>query len=229
MKKVSNGASLISRLLNGAGKNAPERDTHQLFTKHASSGEMEVVFQSGGVAYYRFSNEQRIPAFRAMAARDVFQELEFKTSREMATAYIDAAVEQLNAGELAKAGALLTMFRERMDYITNIDLLYKLASVLYLDNSENPEDYDAVYNYEKIQRWKREKDVEAFFLQTPIIEYLPFSDLQQIGLKRFTELQRSEDARQSQTLLRTLSPVEQNDATRAALHSLMEAWGSSPH
>jgi cell shape-determining protein MreC len=52
---------------------------------------------------------------------------------------------------------------ERLEFIYDTDLVYKLASVVYFDEKENPEDYDWTYNQKKIDKWKKDKSINDFF------------------------------------------------------------------
>jgi hypothetical protein len=181
------------------------RPAAQGFATHAVKGEVEPVFESGGVTYYRFANEQRIPALRAMAALDVYEELEYKVTKEHLTLHFQAVQEAVDKGELGRIAVLTEIMQQRLGWITHIDLVYKLASVLYFDISENPESYDQVYNAQKIASWKADNEVGAFFLTTPIIELTPFSDILETDLQRFTDLQRSLDLSHLKALSLSLS------------------------
>lgn len=54
------------------------------------------------------------------------------------------------------------------------ELLYKLASVTFIDETESPYVYDAVHAQRKIEFWKKHKSVTDFFLQIPLQRLIPY-------------------------------------------------------
>jgi hypothetical protein len=185
------------------------------FSRFASSGEIEEIFESGPEKgpkkkYFCFVDEMRIPAKRAFAAKDIYQEFEYRTNKDMLLGFCKSVYELCDEGSLTKVAALTGELEKRLGYVTHIDLLYKLASVLYFDETENPEDYDQAYNFKKIQNWQQDEDVAAFFLKTPLIEYLPFSTLSNIDLAAFTNGQREEEKQHLIMLSRILSKNPEN-------------------
>lgn len=205
-------------------KNSKELPHHENFSRHLGLGEVELCFTdaNGPYSYFRMVNEQRIPAMRAFAAKDVFQELEFKVDKRMLSAYFEAVKDAANAGKLGHIYLITEEIQERSEYITHIDLLYKVASVLYFDQTENPYTYDPVYGYEKINRWKSDRSINDFFLETPINEYLPFSDLSKIDLAYYTRAQVQKDVKLAKAILKTLSETNKTGETGKELQSLME-------
>jgi hypothetical protein len=75
--------------------------------------------------------------------------------------------------ELTRIRAANDQLKQRLDWVVVPDQVYKLASIVYFDASESPTHYEIGYAREKIARWKAE-DVDAFFLQKPIQELIPF-------------------------------------------------------
>jgi hypothetical protein len=200
----------------------PAMPVNPNFAKHASGLDMEVAFESGGTKYFRFINEQRIPAMRAFAAKDVFGELQFRTTDEMHTSFLDAIMTAAENGKLGEVYELAHILKERKNNVTHVGLLYKLASVLYLDQSEDPQDYDPAYAYLKIQKWQADRDVNAFFLETPIIEYLPFSDLSKIDFNHFSKLERKIDLSHLTALSKSLQRGRASSESLTYLASQME-------
>jgi hypothetical protein len=58
--------------------------------------------------------------------------------------------------------------------ITDADLIYKLASVVFFDKSESPTHYEHGYNQKKIEHWKKKASMYDFFLQMPVQQLVPF-------------------------------------------------------
>jgi len=190
-----------------SGFKKPAKDPVNRFHHFNKTGQLIKAFESGGMQYYMFADEMRVPAKRAFAALDVYQELQFKTTREHLAAHYAAIKELANKGELGKIYVLTEEMEQRINYVTHIDILYKLAAVLYFDENENPEDFDMQYAMLKISKWQQDNDIAGFFLKTPIADYLPFSDFSNLNLNTFTQNQRKIELSQLQAILQNL-PAE---------------------
>lgn len=152
--------------------------------------EVEECFASGGVKYFKFVNEFKIPYGRAMAACDIYRELQDMTdSKYHKTAY-QMIIEHLRAGRNDYASIICHNSLERMDNICNADLMYKLASVMYFDVSENPYSYDYEYAERKIKKWKKDNKIDTFFLKIPLSDLMPSFDGSTISLESYTKAQR---------------------------------------
>ncbi len=188
---------------------------YKLNTEH----ETELCFESGGIEYYKFVNEFKIPYLRAMAAMDIYAELDQKTDSKYIKLAFETIVEFLKKGDNINAGRVAINSIERMDNITNMDIAYKLASVLYIDRFENPYDYDYEYNDKKIAKWKKEKDIEGFFLKMPLIDYLPSFDGLAMSMNQYTGGQRKELIRILKSHLSALSEKSKNSELISTLKS----------
>lgn len=153
---------------------------------------IQFVFECEGVKYYKFTNELNMPVDRALSASDVYAEMELKVDSEFITSHCKAINEALNKGKLTDVAMLNQILERKIKAITNIDLMYKLASVLYFSENENPNVYDYAIAKTKIQSWKRQKDIHAFFLQMPIKDFLPSFNTSEMNLQLYTLLQRKE-------------------------------------
>ena len=154
--------------------------------------EIEHIFSCGGIKYFKFVDEFNIPYGRAMAALDINREIEEMTdSKYHKTAY-NVIIEYLREGKNDLAAIACHNSLQRMDNICNADLMYKLASVLYFDASENPYAYNYEYAERKIKKWKADKKIDAFFLKTPLNAYLPSFDGSPMNIQSYTVAQRKE-------------------------------------
>lgn len=128
------------------------------------------AFISGGVQYFEFDDPFNAPCLRALTALDFYEEFRQRVSLEYLdthTAAVDAILsdpKKINIGDLARINRNL---KERMK-IFNFELAYKLASVVYFDETENPYVYDFKYGQQKIEKWKKDKSIDDFFLQQPL-------------------------------------------------------------
>lgn len=182
--------------------------------------EVEIAFTHQGVEYWKFVNEVNIPAERAFAAMDIYAEFAEKADRDYTISAFKAIEEYLKKGENIKAGIVANAAIERMEHITNIDLLYKLASVLYFDSNENVYAYDAEYNKKKIKAWKETSDIYSFFLKTPLKEYLTYFNGSPLNLKNYTQTQRKEALKMLQFQLVSFSEKEKETVIYSKAKSL---------
>jgi hypothetical protein len=106
-----------------------------------------------------------------------------------------------------------------MNHITNIDLMYKLASVLYIDKKENPYNYDTEYNDKKIKSWQKDKQIDSFFLQMPLSDYLPSFDGLPMNMMEYTKGQREELIQTLKSHLSMLSVKSKDSETILTLKS----------
>lgn len=175
--------------------------------------ETEFVFECGGIAYYKFVNDFNIPIERAFAAMDIYAEYDERCERVYHESAYKAIIECIKKVEVGKIFVICENALERMQHITNIDLVYKLASVLYFDKFENPYQYDVAYNQKKIAAWKAEKDIDSFFFGLPIRELIPSFTGLEIDISTYTNLQRKEVLKKLQFQLMQFSPEEKRTDT----------------
>lgn len=146
------------------------------------------AFTCGGVVYYQFDDIFNVPFERALTALDFYEELRMRTSRDLLLLHVTAVDEQLNKGKLTEVAKLNQQLKERLEWIIEPDLLYKLASVVFFDDKESPYIYDYKYGQDKIKNWKKESEMNAFFLQTPLIKLVPFLQDCEIDFRAYSKM-----------------------------------------
>lgn len=174
---------------------------HKLFDVKKDHRIVE-AFKLYGVQYYHFEDIFNMCAGRAFCAIDYYQELQMKCTREFLQAHIAASNNKINAaieamtvkaGELnldkvltpLKDNLLLnTQIQERLDMIIDSDTAYKLASVVYFDETESPYGFNYEYAQKKIKAWKKTSAAD-FFLQAPVRDLIPFGDLTKDDLNNY--------------------------------------------
>lgn len=137
----------------------------------------EYAFTSGGTKYYQFADITNLPYMRGMQALDVYRELEMRCSREFLQSFYDAGQKILHDQsqiDVYKLNALFEVLNQRLHMATDVDLMYKLASVAFFDEHENPYTYDQAYAEKKIAKWRKDQGVHDFFMQKPLKELTPF-------------------------------------------------------
>jgi len=183
------------------------------------------AFISGGVQYYEIPGVFNIPYQRGLAAGSIYEEVNMRVTKEYLQGHIAAVLEilsnpqKINILELSK---LYDELDKRINWIASPETIYKLASVVYFDENESPEEYNFKYANEKILRWKKE-GVEAFFLREPIRKFLPHSDLQEKDIPSYIQTAMKVEAKQSESLLHRLFRTHSTKEFYTILKSQAEA------
>jgi hypothetical protein len=190
---------------------------------HALPPNTEVVFEVGGRRFYRYINELEIPVQRALCASDFYTELEQKVEKDYLEVLFEAVLECINANKITDVVILVKEAKSRLTHITHLGLMYKLASVVYIEEGENPETFDIVFAEKKIAFWQEHaKDVDAFFLQMPIGAYIPY--LQELGqsLQSYSQMQAMDIKQTYEHLSQAISGTKSESALKEKLQKLIE-------
>lgn len=153
---------------------------------------IEYAFTCGGTKYYRFADITNLPYERGLMALVAYNELDMRCSRDFLIRYqgaIDDILHQQKI-DIFKIQQLNELLKQRLQMPTDVDLLYKLASICFFDKSENPAVYEPAYAEKKIAKWRKDKGVRDFFMQTPLLELMPFLKSVNTDLDTFSELQK---------------------------------------
>lgn len=183
----------------------------KLFKSHKTPApQMQFAFVSGGKCYYKFTDEMKIPVARALSAQDVYTELNCKVDREYLQMFCKTVLEFCNKGKLTQVAIATNHLQSRLTHIAEIELIYKLASVVYIEENENPFDYDLAFAEQKIKHWKKHEDVDSFFLNKAISEYMPYFNNSPMSIQEYYNAQKAEISHHLDTLLNTLSESNAN-------------------
>jgi hypothetical protein len=137
---------------------------------------LEFAFKCGGVDYFEFVDKNNLPYERGLEALTFYQEMQNGVTNDYIKNY-NAAMSKLlsdpkkiNLNEIIK---LQMRFEERCNFIISKDIIYKVASVAFVDKNEPLTRYDFKANEKKIKNWK-ENAGDSFFLSMPIKKLIPF-------------------------------------------------------
>ena len=113
-----------------------------------------------------------------------------RCTREMLKLHTEAVKALLNSEKINifEINKLNEALKERLEFVISGDTIWKLAAVVYFDETENPYDYDYKYGIEKIKKWKAEQDVAAFFFNSPIQTLIPSLTLSEDDLRTYTKV-----------------------------------------
>lgn len=178
----------------------------------AKAGEHKVIpaFISGGVQYYEFEDPFNAPCLRSLTALDYYEELRQRCSIDYLTKHTEAVEailsdpKKINIGELSRINRNL---KDRLK-IFNFDLAYKLASVVYFDDSESPYVYDFKYGQKKIERWKKDQSIDSFFLQQPLQKLIPYLPQSAESFRTYSQTEQKLQDHYLQCLTSVLSKAE---------------------
>lgn len=168
----------------------------------------EFVFELDGKSYWQVSGGMlNMPYRRGLAASDIYEEVEMRITKEYIQAHVKAVGEMLNDAKKFSIVKLVEFHKEieqRLDWIVSPETIYKLASVLYFDETESPYEYNYKYNMEKIALWKKH-NVADFFLLKPIKKLIPHLELSEQDLVMHIETTMKLERMQAESLLQVLS------------------------
>lgn len=163
---------------------------------------IEYAFTCGGTKYYRFADIANLPYERGLMAADVYNELEMRCDRDFLIKFVDTMEDLLHQQriDIFTINKLNEILKHRLQMTTHVDLLYKLASVVYFDKTENPYVYEPAYAEKKIAKWRKDKGVQDFFMQKPLLELIPSLENVNTDLDTYSAMQKEIELMQSECL-----------------------------
>lgn len=166
------------------------------------------AFIAGGKQYYQFEDQHNLPCFRALKTMTYYNEMKMRVDSDYLERHVKAMKTILtsNKVDIYKINTLNEYMAERLKWIVDVDIVYKLASVVYFDESESPYDYDFAYNQKKIKEWKELMSVNDFFYSAPILNLIPFLKDLDVNLDEFSTV----TAQGKEAMHKTLSDILAN-------------------
>jgi hypothetical protein len=135
------------------------------------------AFSLGGTRYLMYDNSFEVPTGRMFAAMAIYVEMEMRCDKEYLEAHTKAMDKLLNPADrklnITYIAQLNINLRERLELMPLPDFIYKMASVIFFDESESKYSYDFEYNKKKIAAWKKNPDTLDFFLSRLGEELIP--------------------------------------------------------
>lgn len=153
------------------------------------------AFTSGGVDYFEFEDPNALTQGRGFAALNFYKELSMSCTREFLIAHteaIDKIVRNPKNIDVIEIAKLNLQLKERHEMVLDSLTPYKVASVIFFDETEDPYSFDYNYALKKIEKWKKE-NVSSFFLQVPLKSLIPSSLLSEENLENYMKVAREVD------------------------------------
>lgn len=150
---------------------------------------MEYAFTCNGKDYYTWDDINAIPALRALMAYTVTNELTMRVDREYLLEFTKAIDAIINGPAVKKTelSQLNIHLKERLNFIVETELLYKLASIVFIDMNEDAYEYDMAYGQKKINEWKSE-NINVFFSKLRIDKLINYKGLSDIDLQSYSKI-----------------------------------------
>ena len=131
------------------------------------------AFKHGGHTYYQFQDNFKLPTGRAICSLAIYSELQMRCTDEYLRKHCEATDIILNGGNngkvrLTQLAQINNNLKERLNLAPFPDHIYKLASVIFFDETESPYSYDFEYNQKKIAAWKKDGDLLYFFFECAV-------------------------------------------------------------
>lgn len=172
--------------------------------------------------YYNFDDFNSTPMDRAFNALAFFNELDMRCTREFLQAHCQAVDNMINdtkAIKLTEIVKLNMQLKERLDFLFEPEIAYKLCGVVFFDETENPNRYEYKKGLEKTKLF-REIPISDFFLSKPIGRYVPLTRLSINDLPEYFETVTKITKKQLDTIFTTLSEQDRNNEWYKLLESL---------
>jgi hypothetical protein len=176
----------------------------------------EYAFTCGGTAYYRFADITNLPYERGLQALYIYNQIEMRCSRDFLLKYTEATDKILHGKDIDiyTLNQMNEILKQRLAMPTDVELLYQLASVAFFDATENPAVYEQAYAEKKIAKWRKDKEVAAFFSQKALKELMPFLANVGCDLNTFSKINEELNKVHGE-LLRTLTSIREQNSTKA--------------
>jgi hypothetical protein len=182
------------------------------FRSYLVDGKHKIVeaFIHKGTRYLMFDNQTEVPVARMLAAQGVYMEMEMRADREYLELHCKAVDKILNENKkginVTYLAQLNQNLKERLALMPLPDFVYKLASVIFFDETESPLSYDWGYNEKKISKWKQDPAMLDFFLTRLATELIPSLKPVAGNSNMFFQVEEKIDKIHRDNLTKVLSP-----------------------
>lgn len=168
------------------------------------------AFTIKGRTFYEMDDLMNAPYERGVTCLTYYAEFNQRVDRDYLLKHVEAVDKLLELTpnkpvDLYKVKQLNTNLKDRLTWLMDADLAYKLASVVFFDKNENPAVYDFKYNQEKIAFWKKEMAAKEFFFMLPLQKLIPFLSDYEENLDSYLKVTEQIKGHYQQNILQVLS------------------------
>jgi hypothetical protein len=148
-------------------------------------------FIVNGVQYYNFKRDTEVRTGRYMILTNFLQEVNYRMDLERLKMYIKRIRSELdNSRGQINVGNAVVFLDQMMNLTTQAfeaETIYRLASAIYFDDTEDLRTWDKEHNEKKISGWKEDGTLDFFFSR-------PFKELIDLRSTSETDIRASLDA-----------------------------------
>lgn len=188
--------------------------------KNIEKVRLKLAFEVDGIKYYEPSDLNNFPWQRSLAATFAFNKLQLGVYPDDLQKYFDI-VEKLLTGDKFNVVSLVNwkktndILKLRMQSpFRPQEMMWDLAAVYFMDETESPYTFDSEYAKKKIAFWKKHKEINLFFSQIPLKRLMPFlpatEENSQLFMETVKELAKIEENISSDTQTNLWSKQQQN-------------------
>ena len=172
--------------------------------------------------YYEFDDFNNIPCERGFNCLAFYNELQMRCTRDYIMAFSAALDNTLNSKsiKLTDVFELNQQLKERLEFLHEDEIAYKLCSVVFFDGSENPYRYDFKHGLEKANLFKTAPMMD-FFFQKPIVKLMPYISSWSSDLQEYCQMTNQITKKQIQDISKMLSETDKNKEYYKSLKSLL--------
>jgi hypothetical protein len=161
--------------------------------KNIEGVKLQYAFDIDGIKYYEPADLNMAPWQRALSATSAFNKLQIGVYPEDLDYYFQQVDKMLTGTEF---NITHLMNWKRMNNIIAArrdgqyrpeELMWDVAAVIFMDETESPYTYDPVYGQKKIEFWKKHKGAVLFFSQMPLQRLIPYLPATEENSKIFSE------------------------------------------
>jgi len=141
---------------------------------------VDVAFYSGGKPYYKLHDMFDTFTERGLDAYQVYEEISMRIEVTTLKEFVKEFKKLCNSNpiQILEVSRVLNFLEERVNFvIPPKNLIYKMAAVAYFDENESPYTYKETYSQKKIATWKKNGDVDDFFLYQQLDSLIPLPKL----------------------------------------------------
>lgn len=169
---------------------------------------VDEAFVLDGVQYFMIKDAFNTYAERGLYALSVYEEWNQRCTREHLQAFTHNIRNIYNSKniELSEIIKLNEQMIERLNFVVpTSDIIWRLCSVVFFDETESPYRYDPEYAKTKIAKWKASGKIYDFFLSLRISQLIPLPELSEEDLGLYLKVVNQVSQSQLDNLLSKLT------------------------
>lgn len=155
-----------------------------------------LAFELNGIKYRQLESAFQMHTGRALCAIAYYEEFQQRCDKNYLLKHCRAVDILLSDPKRIMIGQIAMLhenLKERVNFAPYPDHIYKLASVMYFDDNEDPFSYDFHYNQKKIKAWKGDPKVLSFLVSQPLKELTPFGEVANTSLQTYFQVKEAEN------------------------------------